>query len=105
MGGLVILTGRTSTARPAGEVGLCRWACIFRRLGETVPGISSDLMTWVELSCATLEASGLDGPHKVYICTNVGGNRSDIQKGQGLWRCSRTSSDSLQLYSMKYWVL
>lgn len=50
--------------------------------GEMVPGISSDLMTWVELRYATLEASGLDEPHKVYICTNGGGNRSDIQDGR-----------------------
>lgn len=84
MGGLVILTGRTSAARPAGEVGLCRWTCIFRRFGgETVPGISSDLMTWVELRYTTLETSGLDEPHKVYICIKGGGNRPDIQKGAG----------------------
>lgn len=39
-------------------------------------------MTWVELRYATLEASGLDEPHEVYICTNGGGNRSDIQEGR-----------------------
>lgn len=84
MGWQVVLKGRTSTAWPTERSGVLVDLHISAFWGEMVSGISSDLMTWVELRYATLEASGLDEPHKVYICTNGGGNRSDIQKGRGL---------------------
>lgn len=56
--------------------------------GEMVPGISSDLMTWVDLHYAALEAFGFDESYKVYICTKGGGNRRDIQEGRTTWHCS-----------------
>lgn len=81
MGGRVILKGVDVRSLAGGTGQLRGWTCIFRRFGEMVPGISSDLMTWVELRYATLEASGFDEPYKVYIPTDGGGNRSDIQVG------------------------
>lgn len=36
------------------ERSMFRWACIYRRLGMMVSGISSDLMAWVKLHYTTL---------------------------------------------------
>lgn len=67
--GRVILKGRTSRAWPTREVGRVDGLAYLGVRGRRFQALSSDLMTWVELRYATLEASRFDEPYKVYIST------------------------------------